>query len=314
MPRTIDASVRASSFQVASRRSFFGGAYIPHSGGPDEGEVETAPLLRDERAAPSPAEQPKPSKNRRRWVALAVFACCCLVVIVVTIVCLTIPGAVSPPTPAPTTPSICLQDCPVNENETLVSACSEQGLCSQPITCVLLGSNDTVGCASTCPAEPDNSSCACEDACGCVVQTALDELSFRQCTAVPIATPPPAPPPTEAPLPETSGEPLIEIAVLCNHVFTDENRTGTCRVHFSYVNTAGEPLTVPVGANKYMDPGPLSDAHTTVFGAGQWIGAVHSDWDCTTYSSNSWIVRSGAGVSVATTTRAHRACPSLDDI
>ena len=123
-------------------------------------------------------------------------SCCasivCVLPLLIVVICVLL---APPPTPTPPPPSICLQDCPVNENETLVSACSEQGNCSDPNTCVLLGSNGAAGCGSaSCPAEPDNSSCACEDACGCVVQTALDELSFRQCTVVPIATPPPTTP------------------------------------------------------------------------------------------------------------------------
>ena len=126
------------------------------------------------------------------WGALI----CLLPLLALLIACLLAPPRMDmtmPPTPMPMTPSICLQDCPVNENETLVSACSEQGQCSQPYTCVLLGSNGASGCgSSSCPAQADNSSCACESACGCVVKTALAELSFRQCSVMPPVTPAPS--------------------------------------------------------------------------------------------------------------------------
>ena len=132
----------------------------------------------------------------------------------------------------------------------------------------------------------------------------------------PSATPtgvPPAPVvgATEPPALVSSGTPDVEVSVLCNHAFTTGERAGTCIAVFTYTNLLGEPVAVPLGANNYIYPGPEASDHPVTFAAGQWYGAVHADWNCTASASLLWLLRSGDGVSVARTTRAHHACPPL---
>jgi len=115
---------------------------------------------------------------------------------------------------------------------------------------------------------------------------------------------------TEAPVLITTGAPAIEISFVCNHVLTGAD-AGFCLGVFSYNNPTGESITVPIGANNYMTPGPLAPSHPTNFVAGLRYGAVTSRWHCNVATSLSWIVRSGDGVSVATTSAAHHECPPL---
>jgi len=115
---------------------------------------------------------------------------------------------------------------------------------------------------------------------------------------------------TEPPVLITTGAPAVEVSFVCNHVLTGAD-AGFCLGVFSYNNPTGEPITVPIGANNYMTPGPLASSHPTNFVAGLRYGAVTSRWHCNVATSLSWIVRSGDGVSVATTSAAHHECPPL---
>jgi len=107
-----------------------------------------------------------------------------------------------------------------------------------------------------------------------------------------------------------SGAPTVEVSFLCNHVLTGAD-AGFCLAVFSYDNPSGSPVAVPIGANNYMQPGPLASSHPTTFVAGTRYGAVTSRWDCVGAATAYWVVRSGAGVSVAAAPRAHHECPPL---
>lgn len=115
---------------------------------------------------------------------------------------------------------------------------------------------------------------------------------------------------TEPPALVTAGTPAIEVSFVCNHVLTGVD-AGFCLGVFSYNNPTGSPITVPIGANNYMTPGPIASSHPTHFVAGLRYGAVTSRWRCSVATSLSWVVRSGDGVSVATTSAAHHECPPL---
>jgi hypothetical protein len=115
------------------------------------------------------------------------------------------PGTTAPgmltPAPPPPPPPVCVDDCAVAENETLVAGCSNEGVCGGPGLCFILFTDaGGFGCESdACPSEaPDNSSCACAAVCGCVVNTTGGALGFRACSVAPTPAPTPVPP-TPAP-------------------------------------------------------------------------------------------------------------------
>ena len=108
----------------------------------------------------------------------------------------------------------------------------------------------------------------------------------------------------------SSGTPNVDVSVVCNAALPD----GLCLGIFSYDNPSGEAFDVPVGANNDMTPEPLETSQPTHFVSGTRFGAVTAEWNCTQHSSLSWLVRSGDGVSVATTSAAVTACPSLHSL
>ena len=92
-------------------------------------------------------------------------------------------------------------------------------------------------------------------------------------TAATTVAPPTTPAPTTVLV--TSGTPSVDISFACNHVLSGAD-AGFCLALFSYDNPTGEPITVPIGANNYMLPGPLAVNHPTQFVAGTRFGAVTS--------------------------------------
>jgi hypothetical protein len=165
--------------------------------------------------------------------------------------------------------------------------------------------------------------------CSVLVIVAIVVGSFAAAGAfnAPTPTSAPAPPPaptvpttvmstvpmaTAGALDESSGTPDVVVTSLCNHVLEGADE-GFCVAVFSWDNSAGAPVAVPIGADNYMVPGPLADDHPTIFAPSLWYGAVSSRWRCGDGGSASltWVLRTDAGVSVATTSAAHRECPDL---
>ena len=126
--------------------------------------------------------------------------------------------------------------------------------------------------------------------------------------SAPVSAPTTAP--TAPPAVVSSGTPHVRISFVCNHVLTGAD-AGFCLGVFSYNNTAGHAVTVPIGADNYMAPGPLSPTHPTTFVDGWRFGAVTSRWHCSVANTLTWVVRSGTGVSVASTPATHTECPPL---
>ena len=118
--------------------------------------------------------------------------------------------------------------------------------------------------------------------------------------------------PTAAP--GSSGTPDVDVSVVCNAPLSGED-LGLCLGIFSYDNPSGDAVDVVLGANNIIMPEPLATSQPIHFVSGTRFGAVTAKWNCTEHSSLSWLLRSGDGVSVATTSAAIiPSCPSLHSL
>lgn len=117
------------------------------------------------------------------------------------------------------------------------------------------------------------------------------------------ATPPPATPASNPVLLP------IDLAFLCNVAF--EN--GTCRAIFSYENPNAAVVSLPVGANNYIEPGPPGRGQRTEFKSGYHFGGATFLWNCEAHAQVRWTLRSGGSGSATQSTAPQAAvdCPAL---
>lgn len=120
-----------------------------------------------------------------------------------------------------------------------------------------------------------------------------------------------AAPGTPAPASEPSGLlPIpIELSFLCNVRF----QNGTCRAVFGYDNPSDAFVTIPVGANNFIEPGPPNRGQREVFKPGFHFGGATFLWNCNIHVQARWTLRSGVqgDASVAIAPNASVTCPPV---
>jgi len=81
---------------------------------------------------------------------------------------------------------------------------------------------------------------------------------------------------------------------------------------FSYTSTHADAVTIAVGANNYVAPGPALDVgQRDTFEPGVHVGGATFMWDCTHASFARWLLRDGAYTNLVTATSALTECPAL---
>lgn len=120
-----------------------------------------------------------------------------------------------------------------------------------------------------------------------------------------------AAPGTPAPANEPSGSLLtpIELTFLCNVRF----QNGTCRAVFGYDNPSDALVTIPVGANNFIEPGPPNRGQRETFKDGFHFGGATFLWNCNVHVQARWTLRSGVqgDASVAIAPNASVECPPV---
>jgi hypothetical protein len=107
----------------------------------------------------------------------------------------------------------------------------------------------------------------------------------------------------------TLGTPDVFVTALCKQELPGVNNSGQCLAVFTYDNPTGDPVSVPVGTNNDISPGPAGDSWPTTFAAGLWYGAVAHEVPCS--EEVTWTLRTGSGVSTASTSAGETACGPL---
>lgn len=122
------------------------------------------------------------------------------------------------------------------------------------------------------------------------------------------ATATPASRPTSAPASVTAAP--VQLTFLCNVPFGNT----TCRAVYSYENPNAVAVTVPVGANNYIEPGPPGRGQRTVFKSGFHFGGATFLWNCQAHAQARWALRSlgvGNEPSIASAPQTAVTCPRV---
>lgn len=101
----------------------------------------------------------------------------------------------------------------------------------------------------------------------------------------------------------------IELVFRCNVRF--EN--GTCRAVFDYETPSNVAVSVPIGADNYIEPGPPNRGQRELFKAGYHFGGATFLWNCAAHVQARWTLRSAVdgGSSVAIAPNTHVECPPV---
>ena len=107
--------------------------------------------------------------------------------------------------------------------------------------------------------------------------------------------------------PADAPSPLVELTFLCNLRFAN----GTCRSYFTVENSGAAAITVTVGADNFVEPGPDARGQPTVFAPDIGRGAASFLWNCHRYEQARWTVRTNDVATVAVAPRQPILCPTI---